>query len=91
MRGGQVDRYQHHQHRANEAMSPKAAPLVDKSEDGPTFTLTLGAWSDSYAIDELPRWLKFYRQMRDRKNGAYAQHYAPTVRALEEFARRIER
>lgn len=65
----------------------KPEPRVESSEDGASFTLTLGAWSDTYALDDLPRQLKFYRHLRDRKNGAYAEHYARTVRALEEFAR----
>ena len=42
----------------------------------------------AYPIDALPRQLKFYRQLRDRKNGAYSKHYVLTVRALEKFARR---
>ena len=63
-------------------------PVVEASEDGQSFTITLSAWSGTYPLDALPRQLKLYRQLRDRKNGAYAQHYGPTVRALEEFARR---
>jgi len=66
-------------------------PVVEASEDGQSFTITKSAWWGTYPIDALPRQLKFYRQLRDRKNGAYAQHYEPTVRALEEFARRIGR
>lgn len=65
-----------------------SVPVVEASEAGQSFTSTLSAWSGTYPVDALPRQLKFYRQLRDRKNGAYAQHYAPTVRALEEFARR---
>ena len=66
-----------------------AKPVVEASADGQSFTITKSAWSGTYPIDALPRQLKFYRQLRDRKNGAYAQHYGPTVRALEEFARRM--
>lgn len=62
--------------------------VVEASEDGQSFTITRSAWSGTYPTDALQRQLKFYRQLRDRKNGAYAQHYGPTVRALEEFARR---
>jgi hypothetical protein len=72
-------------------MQDKPEPRVEASEGGASFTLTLDAWSGTYRIDELQGKLKFYRQLRDRKNGAYAEHYAPTVRALEEFARRIGR
>lgn len=66
-------------------------PVVEATEDGQSFTITMSAWAGTYRLDALPRLLKFYRQLRDRKNGAYAQHYQPTVRALKEFARRIER
>jgi hypothetical protein len=68
-------------------MQAKPEPRVEASEDGASFTLTLGAWSGTHPLDALPRQLQFYRQLRDRKNGAYAEHYAPTVRALETFAR----
>lgn len=64
-------------------------PVVAAAVDGQSFTITHGAWSSTYPIDALPRQLKFYRQLRDRKNGAYAQHYQPTVEALEEFAKRL--
>lgn len=66
----------------------KPVPVVESSADGQSFTITLSAWSGTYPVDALPDQLKFYRRLRDRKNGAYAQHYEPTVRALEEFARR---
>lgn len=72
-------------------MRPKPEPRVEASADGAHFTLSLGAWSGTYRTDDLPAQLQFYRRLRDRKNGVYAKHYAPTVRALEEFARRIER
>ncbi|MBN8633217.1 MAG: hypothetical protein J0L76_20475 [Rhodobacterales bacterium] len=68
-----------------------AKPVVEASADGRSFRITKSAWAGTYAIDALPRQLKFYRQLRDRKNGAYAQHYQPTVEALEEFARRMDR
>jgi len=63
----------------------KPVPVVEVSDDGQSFTITLNAWSGTYAMDALPQQLKFYRRLRDRKNGAYAQHYEPTVRALEKF------
>lgn len=68
-----------------------AKPVVEASADGRSFTITADAWSGTYPLDALQRQLKFYRQLRDRKNGAYAQHYQPTVEALEEFAREIDR
>jgi hypothetical protein len=66
-------------------------PVVEASKDGQRFTITMSAWSGTYPVDALQRQLKFYRQLRDRKNGAYAQHYQPTVKALEELARCIGR
>ena len=65
--------------------------MIEASEDGQSFTITQSAWSGTYPLDALPRQLKFYRYLRDRKQGAYAKHYELTVRALEEFARRIRR
>ncbi len=65
------------------------AKLVVKAlTDGKNFTITAGAWTGTYLIDALLRQLKFYRHLRDRKNGAYAQHYQPTFEALEEIAPR---
>lgn len=45
--------------------------------------LCTGSWSDTFPVDQLPRWLAFYRRMRDRNRGRYARFYAPTVEALE--------
>lgn len=68
-------------------MSQRQA-CVTASTDGLAFTLAVGDWSGTYPMGDLPRWLRIYRQLRDRKSGAYRRHYEPTVRALEEFARR---
>jgi hypothetical protein len=67
-----------------------SAPVIAASADGQSFTITQSAWSGTYPLDALPRQLKFYRYLRDRKKGAYAQFYAPTVRALEAFARQMK-
>lgn len=61
-------------------------PVVEAAEDGQRFTIRTGAWSGTFPIDALPRQLRFYRGLRDRKGGAYRQFYEPTVRALERFA-----
>lgn len=39
-------------------------------------------WSETFPIDRLPAKIAFYEGLRDRKGGAYAEHYEPTVRAL---------
>lgn len=72
---------------SDDGMAKIITPRVEASKDGASFTLTLGLWSGSYPIGELQRQLKFYRHLRDRKGGAYAKHYALTVKALEEFSR----
>lgn len=35
------------------------------TRDEQTFTLTGQHWSGTYPIEDLPRWLTFYRQQRD--------------------------
>lgn len=65
------------------------------SPDGRTFTLETGpehiVWRGVYPIEDLRRWLTFYRGLRDRKGGAYAACYAPTIAALESLAREAAR
>lgn len=39
-------------------------------------------WSETFPIDRLPAKIAFYEGLRDRKGGAYAEHYAPTVDEL---------
>lgn len=56
------------------------AELVD---GGLRFRLSTGNWQNVYPIADLPAWLAFYREMRDRRAGRYAQFYTPTVAALE--------
>jgi len=70
-------------------MAQTPLPLVKQSADGQSFTITMSLWSGTYRLDALPRQLNFYRNLRDRKKGAYAKHYELTVRALEEFARKV--
>lgn len=70
-------------------MAAVPPPTVEAAPDGLTFTITRGRWSGTYPVEALPLWLRFYRGLRDRKDGAYAPTYAPMVRALEDLARRI--
>lgn len=63
------------------------------SPDGRTFVLEggqeIGRWRGVYPVEDLPRQLRFYRGLRDRKGGAYAEFYEPTVMALEALAREL--
>ena len=65
-------------------------PVVEAAEDGQRFIIRAAAWSCVFPIDALPRQLRFYRSLRDRRGGAYRQFYEPTVLALEQFARDLD-
>lgn len=66
------------------------------SADGNSVTLSRGDWSQVIKADDIPRQLRFYREMVARKNprtheeGAYAAFYRPTLEALERAARAIQ-
>ena len=52
------------------------------TRDEQTFTLSGVQWSGTYPLEELPKWLAFYRRMRDaHPNGA--PYYDKAVQALE--------
>lgn len=65
--------------------------------DGARFLMARGAWRSGWMpIADLPKWIRFYRSLRDRKAvpadtkartlarpGPYHHHYAPCVEALE--------
>lgn len=40
-------------------------------------------WSETFPADRLPEKIAFYEGLRDRKGGAHAAHYAPTVDQLK--------
>jgi hypothetical protein len=50
-----------------------------------TFTLTKGPWSGTFPIEDLPKWLAFYRRQQELFP-AHAANYANDVRALEGLA-----
>lgn len=50
-----------------------------------TFTLEKGIWRGTFPIEDLPKWLKFYRQQQERYP-THAAQYAPDVEALEALA-----
>lgn len=51
-------------------------------------TMTRGAWSQTFAIADLPEWLAFYRRQRELFP-VHAAHYDDDVAALEELAGRV--
>lgn len=57
------------------------------AEDGQTFELTGEHYYDQRPITALGHTLDFYRGLRDRKGGAYSQHYVETVEQLEAVQR----
>lgn len=54
-------------------------------QEGTTFTMTRGAWTNTYPVAELPKWIAFYRRQAelipDQKS------YIEDVRALERLQR----
>lgn len=56
------------------------------TEDGRHFTLQRGAWSNTYPIEDLAKWLAFYRQqpLDFPKSGT---NYAASITALESLCR----
>jgi hypothetical protein len=48
-----------------------------------------GGWSGDFPVYELDRWLNFYTDLRNRKNGKFAHIYGPTVQALERIKREL--
>lgn len=67
--------------------------IATLSPDGRSFTIggDGSGWTGTYPVADLPAKLRFYRGLRDRKGGAYAAFYAPTVAALEALARQVAR
>ena len=58
------------------------------THDDSTFTLTGKVWQATYPLDELQKWLAFYRSRRARFPKA-ADSYEPTIAALEELERAL--
>ena len=64
-------------------MREVALPEARLSEDGRSVHLCRGGWSSTFPVEELDRWLAFYRDLQNRAHGKFAKFYGPTVAALE--------
>ena len=56
------------------------------THDESTFTLTGTIWSATYPLEELPKWLAFYRSRKARFPKA-GNSYDATIAALEQLER----
>jgi len=55
------------------------------THDDTTFTLTGEVWSSTYPLEELPKWLRWYRGQKHRFSKAGGS-YDATIAALEALA-----
>lgn len=53
-----------------------------------TFTVVKDRWQGTFPIQDLPKWLNFYRQQQERYP-THAASYAPDVEALQNLALRL--
>lgn len=58
------------------------------THDDKTFTLTGEIWSATYPLEELPKWLRFYRARKAKFPKAKGA-YEPTIAALEALAKEL--
>ena len=66
------------------------APRAALNRDQSMVILMQGAWRAEFSAADLPRWIKMYRGLRDRKEGRYALLYAPSVAVLERVASKLQ-
>ncbi|SFC45536.1 hypothetical protein [Tropicimonas isoalkanivorans] len=59
------------------------------SADGSTVIHESDNWQGRFPVTDLPRWIAFYKRLRDRKGGRYRASYADDVAALEAIRRRL--
>ncbi len=69
-----------------DSFSPRAALNRDQS----MVIMMQGSWRAEFSTADLPRWIKMYRALRDRKEGRYAHRYAPSVAVLERVASKLQ-
>lgn len=48
-----------------------------------------GNWRTEFPVDQLPRWVAFYRDLAARRSGRYARFYRADVEALERLQAKI--
>lgn len=60
------------------------------SADGGTIRMKKKAWSMSCPAADLPKWIKTYTALRDRKGGAFAQFYADDLADLLAAQKRLQ-
>ncbi|TQS71665.1 hypothetical protein ERN12_11660 [Rhodobacteraceae bacterium] len=60
------------------------------NEDGTTFTLTNGVWSNIYPLTELQDWAIFYRRCREEHPKAL-NSYDDTITAIEALQAQLGR
>lgn len=70
------------------AAAGRKTRVMKATHDDKTFTLTGEIWSATYPLDELPKWLAFYRGRKARFPKA-GNSYDATIAALEELERRL--
>ena len=63
--------------------------VAELSRNGETVVIRKGNWRARIPVEDLNRWLAFYRRLRDRRGGAYAKHYQLDIDALEKVRREI--
>lgn len=63
--------------------------IATLSEDGQSFTLTRGAWSNTYPIAELPKWLAFYQEQQALFPKA-GDSYQASIAAMQALARQVQ-
>ena len=63
--------------------------VAELSRNGETVVMRRGTWQARIPVEDLDRWLAFYRRLRYRHRGAYAKHYQPEIDALEQVRREI--
>lgn len=58
------------------------------THDDTTFTITGRHWAGTYPLDQLPKWLAFYRRQREDFPKA-GTAYDATIEGLEGLARKL--
>ena len=60
-------------------------PAITLLPCGQKYRHTRGAWSSEYPLSDLPKWIKFYRKLADKR----AKFYGPDYAALRLFEKEL--